>query len=1316
MKIKNFLLFVSVASFFAIAKSQVRPTVSWVNYLSDDPTISSVSTALDANSKVYQTGRIALGTEDIVIQCTDSTGLVLWTYFYDNGAYDSPNKIRVDAAGYTYVTGVSTSTTGLGKDYVVIVLDQTGSLKWASTYDPGAGGGDDEATDILVDNNSDVYITGKSKNSSSDWDVWTLKLNGSSGMINWLHTFSGSGFDDEGICMTFGNSQNDVIIGCNSDNPSSGTDIVVYQLLASSGTAGWQTNINGSANNNDCCTGIILSGGNVVVSGMVNNTTTGEDYLLAKINETSGGSVFQQNYDFSSTDCATSLVKDNMANIAVTGMVYNSVTSNYEYHTNLYDSTGTLYWTNKKRIYCTAVNVAPSIVTDTIAWHFYISGEIENNNSDILVYQLTPGGNIGWEKVFNSPQNGTDVATGLRVNGIGVVFVAAMTINSSGEFDITTMKITQTPVYYPIDYNNANESPAQNCLFYKNTGEILYSDQTSATEVEFYTKNTSPQFFFKKNSLAFLTRSIDSLGIADSTDRIDLTFLEANPFSEIFPFETQNDGYLNYFKPYCGGAAGITNVKGSRRLMIPEIYRGIDLHYYSNKDGLKFYFVVKPSFSSNEIQMNLDGNIISSLNVINELNITSSLSNFTFKAPKFYNVFATVTGTNVTFTTTAVSGTLNNVSGDNYNFLVGTYNQSWPLVIEMEQKTVGLGISSECDWSTFYGGSGIENVNKITTDGSGNSFITGQTDSPNFPGLTGGFSTSTSGKDGFITKLNSNGSPAWGTFYGGSAVIGAENCVPFGIDVNSNGEVYIAGYTDNNSISLVPAANSSLNGSTDAFVAKFNSSGNSLLFARYFGGSGDDKAKDLCIDGNDNLFIGGSSGAASGFPFANPGSGAYFQNTSADNNDAFISEFNSSNTLLWSTKFGGGSADEFQSIKVLANGNVLTSGITASSTRATSNSSNPLCGVPLSSNDYPDCVPGGSYSQSYGGWTADNIIAEFTSSGALAWSTYYGSTFTELTAKIVLNPINSNEFYIVGSTSTKNGNLTMGPAGSYQQNFPNVLTTQWPRGYITKFSYRQPVWHTLIGEGSQVFVEDGVCDNNGNVYLCGRVQTSGYTTGTPCQPILTANQTDFPLCHPSGVFKEIAFSGGSWDAFLMSFDYNDVMVWSTFYGGASTDEGMSLALDVVNNKICFAGNTQSGASAFPLFDPATGNYQQNANAGSANSMLYPTANTDAFFAKLCLASVPVGVKESDRNELFDNAILFPNPNTGYFEVSLAGVKTGVCDYEIHDLTGRIIESGSKHFTEKNLKFSLLNKKYSSGIYLLRINSAEKSGSFKFIIE
>jgi hypothetical protein len=114
-------------------------------------------------------------------------------------------------------------------------------------------------------------------------------------------------------------------------------------------------------------------------------------------------------------------------------------------------------------------------------------------------------------------------------------------------------------------------------------------------------------------------------------------------------------------------------------------------------------------------------------------------------------------------------------------------------------------------------------------------------------------------------------------------------------------------------------------GTYDAFIAKFSGSNLSLVWSTYFGGSDVDGAYSVAVDGGGNVFVVGHTYSSSGFPLANPGGGAYFDNTyNGGSTDAFIAKFSGSNLrLLWSTYFGGDDEDVATSVAVDGSGNVF---------------------------------------------------------------------------------------------------------------------------------------------------------------------------------------------------------------------------------------------------------------------------------------------------------------------------------------------------------------------------------------------------------
>ena len=294
-------------------------------------------------------------------------------------------------------------------------------------------------------------------------------------------------------------------------------------------------------------------------------------------------------------------------------------------------------------------------------------------------------------------------------------------------------------------------------------------------------------------------------------------------------------------------------------------------------------------------------------------------------------------------------------SSDNVTFpLVNSYDRS----LSGSTDAFALKLSSSggsISYSTYLGGTGSEYIHGITVDSSGNAYLVGHTtSSTGFP-LSNSFDNSFGGgsSDGFVLKLTSSGGLSYSSYIGGTG-----NDVAEGVAVDSSGNVYVTGTTA--SSSLFPITNpydGSYNGGTnDAFILKLKYTGNLVLYCTYIGGTGDDQAWDIGIDGSGDAFITGqtSSGSGSGFPLINSYSNSYGGGTY----DAFVVCLNSAGSnLVYSTYLGGSSEEISYGIAVDSTGNAYITGQTTSGT-----------GFPLIS----------AYQNSFGGGTYDGFITKLS--------------------------------------------------------------------------------------------------------------------------------------------------------------------------------------------------------------------------------------------------------------------------------------------------------------------------------------------------
>jgi len=169
-------------------------------------------------------------------------------------------------------------------------------------------------------------------------------------------------------------------------------------------------------------------------------------------------------------------------------------------------------------------------------------------------------------------------------------------------------------------------------------------------------------------------------------------------------------------------------------------------------------------------------------------------------------------------------------------------------------------------YSTYLGGSNEDSGQGIAVDTVGNAYVTGHTDSTNFP-TASAFQTSGGGlnDDAFVAKFNPAGSAlVYSTFLGGSNEDRGQ-----GIAVDTAGNAYVTGYTESSDFPKVYPFQPTYGGDKDAFVAKFNATGSTLVYSSHLGGSEYDEGCGIAVDTAGNVYLTGETDSDN-FPTANP--------------------------------------------------------------------------------------------------------------------------------------------------------------------------------------------------------------------------------------------------------------------------------------------------------------------------------------------------------------------------------------------------------------------------------------------------------------
>lgn len=236
-------------------------------------------------------------------------------------------------------------------------------------------------------------------------------------------------------------------------------------------------------------------------------------------------------------------------------------------------------------------------------------------------------------------------------------------------------------------------------------------------------------------------------------------------------------------------------------------------------------------------------------------------------------------------------------------------------------------------YSTYLAGDAVEYGKAIAVDSAGSAYVTGETQSTTFPTTSGAFETSNpnSAFVGFVTKLNILGSGlVYSTYLGGLSGPYSSADGGYGIAVDGSGDAYVAGSTFLSNFPTTPGAFQTVRpgASGSAFVSKLNPAGSGLLYSTFLGGSRNNYALGVSLDGAGEAYVTGSTESPD-FPTTN---GAFQANLiTGGGTDAFMTKFKADGTgLIYSTFLGGSGSDFGSSVAVDGSGNAYLTGRTNS--------------------------------------------------------------------------------------------------------------------------------------------------------------------------------------------------------------------------------------------------------------------------------------------------------------------------------------------------------------------------------------------------
>ncbi len=445
------LIFVlTILMFLSADVSNAQVTAQWTsvyNGVSSD-TDQVAAIAVDNSGNVYVTGfSKGSGTgKDIATIKYNSEGQQQWVARYNysiaNGN-DVPTAIAFDNSGNVYVTGQSEGS-GTFSDIITIKYSPSGDEIWNDRYN-GEGNDIDGGTAIAIDNSGNVIITGYSVGAITSEDYTTIKYN-SSGSRQWIAKYDKPTESDIDIAtsLVLDNSGNVYVSGYSVGNNTL-EDIAVVKYDPS-GIELWVTRYNGIGNSYDIATGLAIDqNSNILISGFTYSTSNEEDFVAIKLNS-NGAEQWIRTYNSAanSYDITAGIVADNLGDVFVSGYSFGG-DSQEDYTTIKYGSDGTLLWERSYNGTGDSYDIATALKSDK-SGNVYVTGYSldPSTSEDYVTLKYNTSGDLQWTERFNGPANGGDIANSLAIDASNNVYVSGFSYEGATSIDYITLKYSQT--------------------------------------------------------------------------------------------------------------------------------------------------------------------------------------------------------------------------------------------------------------------------------------------------------------------------------------------------------------------------------------------------------------------------------------------------------------------------------------------------------------------------------------------------------------------------------------------------------------------------------------------------------------------------------------------------------------------------------------------------------------------------------------------------------------------------------------------------------------------------------------------------------
>jgi hypothetical protein len=611
---------------------------------------------------------------------------------------------------------------------------------------------------------------------------------------------------------------------------------------------------------------------------------------------------------------------------------------------------------------------------------------------------------------------------------------------------------------------SCNFALANDTFFIENKGQIK-NEKGQVDQSVLYSYSTSEMdVFVRKSGLTYQFKRYNNEGVY--AERVDVNWKGCSETAVAIGLQ-MTDYTEKYF---LDGSSNSTSA--FKEVRLSNVYPGVDWRIFVTEKGMKYEFIAKDAEAAKQISMYVEG-----AEKLEELDngaliVKGELGEVSDAKPVYFNQEKSIDGNFI-------------VNGNTIQF-------------EIPSNTTGeIILDPTVIWTSYYGGTGLDDSRGIFTDANGDYYLTGATNSTTlisylgYQGLLGG------NNDVYVVKFNSLNQRLWATYYGRTG-----SDVGNDIAVDAFGGIYVSGSTS--SMSAFASASQQTvygGGPRDGFVLKLFPDG-TLEWCSYYGGSGDEQLTSLSVGFQGEVYFIGET-SSTDLITLDPLQGTFGGGAS----DFYLGMIDPGGFLLRYSYFGGTGAELAGDIVATNDFNLYFTGSTNSST-----------GMAL-----------GGAQNTFGGGAYDGFFAKLNSGNIIEWASYIGGPSEDRAEAI---HVAGERLYVVGKSGSINGISTPGAAQVFNGggSFDGFLASYMIDGMVN--------WKTYYGGSGNESLWGVATDAAGSVFITGNSTSS--------------NLGDNGFQNTNGGLNDIVFAGYSIDG---------ARYWSSYLGGSADESVNDLVIN-----------------------------------------------------------------------------------------------------------------------------------------------------------